>query len=49
MFLPLFVGVQPWSLFWYTLLYALSNFVMILMGKRELVVLLYCLSDVLLL
>ena len=40
MYLPLFVGVLCWSLFWYALLYALSSFAIILMRKREQVVLL---------
>ena len=48
-YLPLSVGVLCWSLFWYALLYALSSFAIILTRKRELVALLFCLSDVLLL
>ena len=40
MYLPLFVGVVCWSLFWYSLLCVLINFAIILTGKRELVVLL---------
>ena len=40
MYLPLFVGVLCWSLFWYALLYVLSSFAIILPRKRELVALL---------
>ena len=40
MYLPLFVGVLCWSLFWYALLYVLSSFEIILTRKRELVALL---------
>ena len=40
MYLPLFVGVLCWSLFWYSLLCVLSSFAIILERKRELVVLL---------
>ena len=40
MYLPLFVGVLCWSLFWYALLYVLSSFAIILTRKRELVALL---------
>ena len=40
MYLPLFVGVLHWSLFWYALLYVLSSFTIILTRKRELVALL---------
>ena len=40
MYLPLFVGVLRWPLFWYALLYALSNFAIIFTRKRELVALL---------
>ena len=40
MYLPLFVGVLCWSLFWYALFYVLSSFAIILMRKRELVALL---------
>ena len=39
MYLPLFVGVLCWSLFWYALLYVLSSFAIILTKKRELVTL----------
>ena len=35
MYLPLFVGVLCWSLFWYVLLYIHSSFVIILTRKRE--------------
>ena len=38
MYLPLFVGVLCWSLFWYTLLCVLSSLAIILNRKRELVV-----------
>ena len=44
MYLPLFVGVMCWSLFWYELLCVLSSFASILARKRERVDLLYCLS-----
>ena len=37
MYLPLFVGVLCWSLFWYALLYVLSSFAIILTRKRDLV------------
>ena len=37
MYLPLFVGVLCWSLFWYALLYVLSSFAIILKRKRELI------------
>ena len=37
MYLPLFVGVLHWSLFWYALLCVLSSYAIILMRKRELV------------
>ena len=40
MYLPLFVEVLCWSLFWYSLLCALSSFEIILKRKRELVALL---------
>ena len=40
MYLPLFVGVLCSSLFWYALLYVLSNFAIILTRKRELIALL---------
>ena len=40
MYLPIFVGVLCWSLFWYTLLCVLSSFAIILTRKRELVALL---------
>ena len=40
MYLPLFVGVLWWSLFWYSLLCVLSSFEIILKRKRELAVLL---------
>ena len=40
MYLPLFVGALRWSLFWYSLLYAPSSFVIILTRKKELVALL---------
>ena len=40
MYLPLFVGVLCWSLFWCALLYVLSSFAIILMRKRELVAML---------
>ena len=40
MYLPLFVGVLCWSLFWYALLYVLSSFAIILTRKRKLVALL---------
>ena len=40
MYLPLFVGVLCWSLFWYALLYVLSSLAIILTRKRELVALL---------
>ena len=40
MYLPLFVDVLCWSLFWYALLCVLSSFAIILTGKRELVALL---------
>ena len=36
MYLPLFVGAQCRSLFWYALLYVLSSFAIILTRKREL-------------
>ena len=39
MYLPLFVGVLCWSLFWYALLYVLSSFAIILTRKIELVAL----------
>ena len=39
MFIPLFIGVLGWSLF-YALLCALYSFEIILTGKRELVALL---------
>ena len=39
LYLPLFVGVLCWSLFWYALLYVLSSFAFILTNKRELVTL----------
>ena len=47
MYLPLFVGVLCWSLFLCALLYVLSSFAIILTRKRERVVLLNGLSDVL--
>ena len=34
-YLPLFLGVLCWSLFWYALLYALSSFAIILPRKKE--------------
>ena len=37
MYLPLFVGVLCYSLFWNALLYVLSSFTIILTRKRELV------------
>ena len=37
MYLPLFVGVLCWSLFWYALLYVFSSFAIILTLKRKLV------------
>ena len=37
MYLPLFVGVLCWSLFWYALLCVLYSFAIIWMRKRELV------------
>ena len=37
MYLPLFVQVLCWSLFWYALLYVLSSFAIILARKKELV------------
>ena len=40
MYLPLFVGVLCWSLFWYALLCVLYSSAIILMRKRELVALL---------
>ena len=40
MYLPLFVGVLCWSLFWYALLYVLSSFAIILTRTGELVALL---------
>ena len=40
MYLPLFVEVMCWSLFWYVILYVLSRFAVILTRKRELVALL---------
>ena len=40
MYLPLFVGVRCWFLFWYPLLCVLSSFVINLTRKRELVALL---------
>ena len=40
MYLPLFVEVLCYSLFWYALLYVLSRFAIILARKRELVALL---------
>ena len=40
MYLPLFVGVLCWPLFWYALHYVLSSFAIILMRKRELIALL---------
>ena len=40
MYLPLFVGVLCWSLFWYELLCVLSSFAIFLSRKRELVALL---------
>ena len=40
MYLPLFVGVLCWSLFWYALLYVLSSFAILSTKKRELVALL---------
>ena len=40
MYLPLFVGVLCWSLFWYALLYIILSFAIILTRKRELVALL---------
>ena len=49
MYLPLFLGVLCWSLFWYALLYVLSSFAIILTRNRELVALLNCLLYVLLL
>ena len=36
MYLPLFVRVLCWSLFWYAFLYVLSSFAIILTRKREL-------------
>ena len=36
MYLPLFVGVLCWLLFWYALHYILSSFAIILTRKREL-------------
>ena len=42
MYLPLFVGVLCSSLFWYALLYILSDFAIILTRKRELVARFYC-------
>ena len=40
MYLPLFVEVLCWSLFWYALLYDRSSFAIILTRKGELVALL---------
>ena len=40
MYLPLFLKVLYWSLFWYALLYILSGFANILTRKKELVALL---------
>ena len=40
MYLPLFVGVLCRSLIWYSLLFVLSSFAIILTMKRELVALL---------
>ena len=42
MYLPLFVGVLCWSLFWYGLLYVLSSFAIIMTRKKELVAMLLC-------
>ena len=47
MYLPLFVGLLYWSLFWYALLYVISSYAIILTRKGELVALLYCLLDLL--
>ena len=45
MYLPLFVGYQCWSLFWYALLYVLSSFAIILKSKKELVAfIVFCMS-----
>ena len=40
MYLPFFLGVLCWSLFWCALLYVLSSFAIILTRKRELAALL---------
>ena len=40
MYIPLFVGIVCWSLFWHVLLYVLSSFAIILTRKRKLVALL---------
>ena len=49
MYLPLFVEVLCWSLFWYALLYVLSSFAIILTRMRELVAVLLLSLDVMLL
>ena len=41
MYLPLFVDVLCWSLFWYALLCVLSSFAVITKRKNELVALLW--------
>ena len=41
MYLPLFVGILCWSLFWYALLCVLSSFTIILTRMKELVALLF--------
>ena len=46
---PIVCGVLFLSLFWHALLCVLSSFSIILKGKRELVALLCCIMDVLLL
>ena len=46
MYLPLFVAVLCWSLFWYALLYVLSSFAINWARKRELVSLLLLLLNV---
>ena len=46
MYIPLFVGVQCWSLFWYALLYVRCIIAIIFARMRELLCF-YCLLDVL--
>ena len=36
-YLPLFLGVLCWSLFWYAVVYVLSSFAIILTRKRQLI------------